>query len=387
MNAGAQRAVFVITGLSTGGSETMLLKLLERIDRRIFEPHVISLSDKGEIGPRIEALGIRVEALGMKPGAPSPFRFMRLVSRLRQLRPAFVHTWMYHADFLGGLAARFAGIRGIGWRINHSNLDRKLNKRTTLWIVAWCARLSNKVPLRIMSCSEKAARVHVAAGYAAGKMVVVPNGFDLSRYRPDPASRDSVRGELGLAKDVPLVGIVARYNSQKNIEGFVEAATRVAERRSDVHFLLAGNGIDQANAVLDRVIRASEAGDRLHLLGRREDVPRLMAALDVLALSSHGEAFPNVVGEGMACGLPCVVTDAGDAAEIVGDTGRVVPVGDMAGLARELLAVLELPLPAREALGRKARERVREKYDIERVVEKYQAFYLSLMQASEPCVA
>jgi glycosyltransferase involved in cell wall biosynthesis len=381
------KAVFIITGLSTGGSEMMLLKLLERIDRRRFEPHVISLSDKGEIGPRIEALRVPVEALGMKPGIPSPNKFVRLVSRLREIKPDFVHTWMYHADLLGGLGARIAGIPALAWRVNHSNLDRALNKRSTLRIVWLCARLSGWLPRAILSCSEKALHVHVAAGYAATKFAVVPNGFDLTRFCPAPEARECVRTELGLGSEVPLVGIVARYNPQKNIEGFIEAAGMVARSRPDVRFILVGSGLDSANEALALALRASGVASHFHLMGRRDDVPRLMAALDVLALSSHGEAFPNVVGEGMSCAIPCVVTDAGDAAEIVCDTGRVVRTGDMSGLARELLAVLSLPETERVALGRKARERVREKYDIERVVEQYQAFYVSLMDGSKQCVA
>jgi len=380
------RAVFIATGLATGGAEVMLLKVLERLDRTRFEPHVISLAGKGEIGARIEALGIPVECLGMRPNVPSPRRFLRLVRRMRELRPGLVHTWMYHADLLGGLAARLAGIRAVGWRINHSNLEPALNKRTTLWVVAICARMSSWLPRRILSCSEKARSVHAAAGYASDKMVVVPNGFDLTRFEPDPAARESVRAELGVADRTPLVGLIARHHPQKNVEGFIEAAAGVVRQRADVHFLLAGSGVDARNAALQAAMRSSPAADRIHLLGGRDDVPRLMAALDVLALSSHGEAFPNVVGEAMACGVPCVVTDAGDAAEIVGDTGRVVPVGDMTGLARELLAVLDLSHPERQALGIRARVRVRDKYDIERIVRQYEAFYASLMDRANACV-
>jgi glycosyltransferase involved in cell wall biosynthesis len=379
------RIVFVITGLSTGGSEMMLSKLLERIDRQRFAPHVISLRDLGEIGPRIAALGIPVEALGMRPSVPSPWKFLRLAWRLRQLRPVIVHTWMYHADLLGGLAARLAVIRAIGWRVNHSNLEPQLNKRSTLWIVAICARLSSWLPRRILSCSEKARVVHVAAGYAAAKMVVVPNGFDLARFRPDPTARDSVRAELGLTTDTPLVAIVARYHPQKNVDGFVSAALAVARERPEVHFMLAGSGLEAGNTTLTAPLAGSAAAPRFHLLGRRDDVPRLMAAADVLALSSHGEAFPNVVGEGMACGVSFVSTDAGDAAEIIGDTGRVVPAGDMPGLAREIQAMLDLPAAERAALGRRARQRVQDRYDIERVVEQYQAFYLSLMDGNSTC--
>jgi glycosyltransferase involved in cell wall biosynthesis len=140
----------------------------------------------------------------MRSPAPSPWKFLRLVIRLRKLKPAIVHTWMYHADLLGGLGARMAGVRAIGWRVNHSNLDPQLNKRTTLWVVRICARLSTWLPRRILSCSEKARRVHVAAGYAADKIVVVPNGIDLGRFLPDAAARESVRAELGLEARTPL---------------------------------------------------------------------------------------------------------------------------------------------------------------------------------------
>jgi glycosyltransferase involved in cell wall biosynthesis len=379
------RTVFIITGLDTGGAETMLAKLLERLDRGRFEPHVISLTGKGELGSRIEALRIPVQALCMRPGFPNPLKLLRLVRQLRELRPDLVHTWMYHADLLGGICARLAGVRSIGWRISHSNLDPGLNKRTTLWTVALCARVSSWLPRRILSCSEKARRVHIAAGYTAQKIEVIPNGFDLARFQPDPRSREAVRAELGIDLEAPLVGIVGRFHPQKNIEGFVQAATIVARSRPDAHFLLVGSGLDADNAVLRTAIGDTAVAERFHLLGRRDDIPRLMAALDVFALSSNGEAFPNVVGEAMACGLPCAVTEAGDAPEIVGDTGGIVAVGDMAALAREVLVLLGLPAVERQVHGMKARERVQARYDIDRVVAQYESFYISLMDVTETC--
>lgn len=379
------RAVFIITGLDTGGAETMLLKLLERLDRNRFEPHVISLTGKGELGPRIEALRVPVQTLGMRPGLPNPIKLFHLVRRLRKLEPDLVHTWMYHADLLGGICARLAGVRTIGWRISHSNLDPGLNKRTTLWTVALCARVSSWLPKRILSCSEKARAVHIAAGYDPQKIDVIPNGFDLTRFQPDSRSRESVRTELGINLQAPIVGIVGRFHPQKNIEGFVQAAAIVARSRPDSHFVLVGSGLDTDNVTLRTAIGDSAVAERFHLLGRRDDIPRLMAALDVFALSSNGEAFPNVVGEAMACAVPCAVTEAGDAPEIVGDTGGVVAVGDMPALARELLTLLGLTAAERQARGMKARERVHSRYDINRVVGQYESFYMSLLDVTETC--
>ena len=151
----------------------------------------------------------------------------------------------------------------------------------------------------------------------------------------------------------------------------------------DAHFLLAGAGVEDNNPALRRAIKQAGVGTNTHLLGKREDISRLMAALDVLvSSSSSGEAFPNVLGEAMACGVPCVVTGVGDSAEIVGETGRVVAVGDMDGLAHNIVEILQLSYEERRAMGAKARERIRVRYNIESVVRQYEKFYESLMSKS-----
>lgn len=369
------KLALIITNLATGGAETMLLKLLQQIDRSRFTPTVVSLIGLGEIGPRLQALGIPVHTLGMSRGVPNPLMVRRLAKLLRQLQPDVVHTWMYHADLLGGLAARLAGCDRVIWCIRYSNLAKAENKRSTLWVVKACALLSHRVPAQIISCSQRAKEVHAAVGYAADKLHVIPNGFDLGRFVPDAAARAGVRFELGLMSDAPLVGLIARFDSQKNHFGFIEAAAQVHAQLPHVHFVLAGTDVDGANAALNAAIAAQGLQAHMHLLGRRDDVPRLMASFDVLASSSHGEAFPNVLGEAMACGVPCVVTDVGDSADIVGPTGRVVAAGDMAGLAQGLVELLRLPPEQKAQLGLQARERVAVNYEIGHVTRLYEAFY------------
>ncbi len=373
------RIVFIITGLSTGGAEMMLLKVLERLDRQRFSPHVISLTTRGELAPRIAALGIPVDAVGLKPGLPSPSGFFRLMQLLKRLNPDVVHTWMYHADLLGGLAARLAGVSAVGWCIRNSNLDRDKTKFSTRAVVSLCASISNWVPSRILSCSEKARQVHVGCGYAEEKMVVVPNGFDLTRFKPDSDARHRLRAELGITDQTPLIGLIGRFDPQKNHAGFFEAAGLLHRHMPQVHFLLAGQGIDRTNAALIQAISQNGVPANTHLLGLRNDIPELMAALDVLASSSsYGEAFPNVLGEAMACGVPCVVTDVGDSAYIVGDTGRVVASGDMTGLAAALEELLALPPSEKAALGERARARVAAHFEIGKVVQQYEDFYETL---------
>jgi glycosyltransferase involved in cell wall biosynthesis len=366
---------FIITGLGVGGAETMLLKLLQGLDRRHYTPHVVSLTTVGELGPRIAALGIPVHAMQMRAGLPSPFKILALSRLLKKIQPTVVHTWMYHADLIGGIAARLAGVSAVAWCIRHSNLDSRANKRSTLMVAAACARLSRWVPRRILLCSDTARRVHIDHGYDAGKMRVIPNGFDLAQFQPDEPARVSVRQELGLGASTPLVGMVGRLDPQKNHAGFLAAMGLLHRKLPQVHFLLAGQGVDDGN--LDLADAAREAGilPVCHFLGRRGDMPRVMAALDVLASASIGEAFPNVVGEAMASGVPCAVTDVGDCAYIVGDTGRVVPPGDPEGLSNATASLLVLPVEERSRLGQEARARVRTHFEISHVVTQYQDFF------------
>lgn len=373
------KLVMIITGLSTGGAEMALLKLLERIDRGRFSPRVISLTTKGEVGPRIEALDIPVEALDMRPSRFSPTKFLRLVRRLRKLKPDAVHTWMYHADLLGGAAARLARVRALAWGIHHNDLSPLHTKRSTRWVMKICAALSRRMPRKILSCSQAAKDTHAVAGYDGKKIVVIPNGFDTTRFSPDADARISVRSELGLTEETPLIGLIARFDPQKNHAGFFRAAARIRQERPDAHFLLAGAGVHADNAALRRQIQSAAAKDNIHLLGRRDDVPRLMAALDILVSSSFSEAFPSVIGEAMACGVPCVVTNVGDSAEIVGETGHVVAPGDMEGLGRMVIEILELSGEELRSLGAKARERIQARYGIESVTRRHEEFYESLL--------
>jgi len=370
------KVLHIITDLSTGGAEMMLLKLLERVSPGV-ESHVLSLTDSAEIGERISALGVPIDSLGMRPGVPDPWGFIRLYRRVRRLRPDVVQTWMYHADLVGGLATRLAGVKALAWNIRNSDLSPDKTKRSTRAVVSLCAMLSRLLPAGIVCCSVAARNIHhEALGYDANKFEVIPNGFDLSRFKVDPVARLAVRNELRLDDAVPLVGLIARYGPQKNHSGFIEAAAKLHDVRPDVHFLCAGVGVDTRNRELTEKLEKAGIASVTHLLGLRNDVPRLMAALDVcVSSSSYGEAFPNVLGEAMSCGVPCAVTDVGDSAAIVGDTGRVVAPEDMAALAEAIKALLELSDKERWRVAERCRTRVAEHFEINQIVRLYEGFY------------
>lgn len=278
------------------------------------------------------------------------------------------------------MAARWAGDIPVVWGIHHSNLDPKGNKRTTIWTAGICARLSHRVPAKIVCCADVSRAVHAELGYASKKMLVIPNGFDLNVFRPDPTARKSVRWELGIPQDALLIGMIGRFDPQKDHRNFVAAAARLVIDFPDVNFLLCGDGVTWDNAELVSWIEAAGVRQRFHLLGRREDVPRLMAVLDIASSSSNSEAFPLVIGEAMACGVPCVVTNVGDSALIVGDTGRVVLPRNPEALSAAWRELLEMGPQGREHLGQAARWRVEMNFSLPIVASRYESLYKEILR-------
>lgn len=372
------RVAHVITGLSTGGAETCLYRLLAATAGRGIGAVVISLLDKGVLGPAIEALGVPVYEVGMRRGLPSPRAVQRLARLLRESRADMVQGWMYHANIAASVVMKLAAPRTpVLWNVRHALDDLASERRGTRRVIAVSAKLSAS-PRHIVYNSLASARQHEAQGFASAKSVVIGNGFDLAQFAPSDIARHRVRGELGVAPETPLVGAVGRDHPVKDHANYLRAAAVIARSVPDATFVIAGRDVDGRNARLTSLIADLGIGDRVRLLGERSDVPALMAALDVMVSSSWTEAFPNVVGEAMACGLPCVVTDVGDSAWIVGDTGRVVPSRDPNTLAAAVQGVLALEPSARRKLGLAARQRVEREFSLAAAVNRYEDLYRSV---------
>ena len=373
------RILHLITDLSTGGAEMSLFRLLGGIDRTRFENRVISLIPVGEIGVKIRALGIPVTSLGLRRGQFSLAALWSLVHTLRNDRTDILQTWLYHADLLGWAAAGLGGVKYLVWNIRSSDMDISRYKPLSGLVIRACALLSGR-PQAVVVNSLAGQVVHTGLGYHPRRWIHIPNGVDVERYKPDPDARRAVRAELGLSVDAILIGMNARYDPMKNHSGFILAAGRLVRSGLDVHFLLAGQDVDPGNRVLADLIDQENLSGRVHLLGRCEDIPRLDAALDVLAMtSSFGEGFPNAVAEAMSCGIPCAVTDVGDAAFLVGNTGMVVPrdaPGDMADAWGRLIKAGELE---RQRLGAAARRRVVENFSLSKAVASYEDLYSGLI--------
>jgi glycosyltransferase involved in cell wall biosynthesis len=368
-----RRVCHVINDLRTGGAQTMLVKLLSQLDGNCWENHVITLiENQTPLANQIRELGIPVVSAGLSHGLPTVRGMLRLVRAIRRIDPDIVQTWLFHSDLLGGLAAKWVNRRlPVAWNIRRAALVRGVDRRSTLLTAALCARLSHRLPNRVIVNSQDGCTRHVANGYCKERMCVIPNGFDTERFEPSPSKRKRIRQELGLSEESLLIGLVGRYHAQKDHRSFLQAARLILEEQPETHFLLCGTDITPDNAELWRGIQATDANDHFHLLGCRQDMPMVQASLDLATLSSVDEGFPNVIGEAMACGVPCVVTDVGGSAELVGQTGNIVPPRDPRAFAQACLDILKMSRNEREELGRQARSRIVEEFSLNVIARHY----------------
>lgn len=365
------KILHIISNLGDGGAEGVLYRLCTHDHRNTHV--VVSLMDGGKYGSLLERAGIAVIGLGMPRGRMSVRGLWRLWRCIRDTRPDLVQTWMYHADLIGGILARLAGCRRVFWGIRHTQLIPGESTPMTIRIARLCARLSRIVPERIICCAETAREAHGALGYDRGRMQVIANGYDVSRFAPDPDAGRALRAELGITEDAALIGHVARDNPQKDHETLLAALAALEREGRCPNCLLVGTGIDADNAALVARIAASGLKDRIHLLGRREDVPAIMNAIDLHVMSSSfGEAFPNVLAEAMACTTPCVATDVGDARAILGDTGIIVPPRDAQSLAGAIRQLLDARgTPAWDARRVAARRHITRSFSMEAMLRAY----------------
>jgi glycosyltransferase involved in cell wall biosynthesis len=326
----------IITGLNDGGAEAVLFNLVR--STASFEHKVISLMGPGKYGPKMEAEGIEVSYLGLSSSLPSLLKLLRLTSKVRSAAPDVVQCWMYHADLLGGYASWRAGVRAIVWGLHHTTLDREGTKWATRKLVRVNAWASSWLPNRIISCSRNGNEVHREIGYPADKMVVVHNGYNTAAFQPDNEARAAIRAEFNISDDQILLGCVARFNPQKDHQNLILGFAEVTKTYPNARLLLIGPGLTVENNEITALIAQTGLKDLVTLVGPRADIPAIMNGLDLHVLgSAFGEAFPNVLSEAMSCGTPCVATDVGDSATIVGDTGRIVPPRDSMALANAIL--------------------------------------------------
>lgn len=367
------RVMHVITGLGSGGAERMLVRVASAAQREGIEQSVVSMMNEGFFGPVLREAGVPVRCLDLAPGHANLAALKALAQHIKTDQPDVVMTWLYHADLAGTLAARLAGfdMRRAAWNIRCSEMNFSRYSWKMRVVVRILAFLSGQ-PGAVASNSRAGIDAHQRLGYVPRMWRFLPNGFDLTEWKPDPDDRTAVRAALGLSEASVVGFCVARRDPQKDHATLLAAFETAARAHPHLHLVLVGSGTKA-------ICVPSEIKTRVIALGERHDVARLLRGADfAVSSSSYGEGFPNVLGEAMASGLPCISTDVGDAAEIIGDTGFVVPASNGAAIAASISTLVTMEAEERINLGVRARDRIAARFGVDRAIAAYKTLWEDL---------
>jgi glycosyltransferase involved in cell wall biosynthesis len=369
------RIVHVISALYVGGTEMMLYKLLSRMRKDRFENIVLTLKEKGGFNKDFESRNISVYNVGDMGSVLRVSALIKLLKILRQIKPDLIQGWLSHGNLVVSLMSVFKPYRfSTLWNIRHTVFARGEIKRTTLFIIKFLSLLSF-LPRKIIFNSKAGADDHYRMGYRRDKSCIIPNGFDTKLFMQSDKERSSVRSELNIPEEAMVIGLIGRFHPLKDHSCFLKAGAELLNNKRETYFLLAGRDVDWENRYLKHIIEKLGMSEKVFMLGERQDIYRITAALDIATCSSVAEGFPNVIGEAMSCGIPCVVTDVGDSAWLVGDFGIVVPPRNHEALCEAWLTLIEMGRAKRQILGEKARKRIEDYFSIEMIVKKYEQLY------------
>lgn len=371
-----KKVVHIIIGLNVGGAELMLKRLvLHSQEKKEFQHSVISLTDIGVIGSELKSKGIPVYSLGMQSAVSTPIVLLKIRKLLKELQPDVVQTWMYHADFLGGLAAKSMGIKNIIWGIRNSEIDSNsgLIKKS---IRKSCAKLSRSIPSTIVCVAHKAKEVHARVGYDQSKIKVIPNGFNLDKFTPDKSKRLALRSQIGIQGEDLVIGNIGRFTPAKNHLNFIRACLILLDKGYDFKVLMCGRDVELNNPEIFDLFADNNHSSQFIFLGEVSDTSSFYNAIDVFCLCSYTEGFPNVLGEAMATEKVCLTTDAGDAQLILDNCGFNIESSSHIDIARAIEDnILKGSKNELKNIATEARTVIQSEYSLDKIVSEFEMLY------------
>ena len=363
--------LFLAHSLEGGGAERQLVNLALGLALRGRRVSVAVFYDGGPYGAGLAAAGVKLIDLNKK-GRWDILPFLsRLLRLLRAQRPAVLHSYLAGPNIIAAALKPllFRGTR-IVWGVRASNVDLEQYG----WFTRGCYGVERRLArfADLIICNSRAGLEYaVTRGFPRRKTVVIPNGIDTGYFKADMAARASARTEWGVSEHQILVGLAARLDPMKDHPTFLRAAAALSQARRNLRFVCVGDGPDPFKAELRLLAATLGLNKKLIWAGSRLDMPAVYSALDIVcSSSSFGEGFSNAIGEAMACGVPCVVTDVGDAAYIVGDSGCVIAPSDHRALAAAIGRLADLPSRERRTLGDACRERVVSEFGMETLAQR-----------------
>ena len=305
-------------------------------------------------------------------------KFFFLINLLRSLKPDLVQTWLVHADFIGSLAARLAGIKNIIWNVRYSKIEIGKAKIKTILIIKVLSKLSYFIPKLIIIVSKKAKKIYQDEGYDKKKLKFIPNGYDLSILKVNKNKKIDFQKKIGIKKQMPLIGCVARFDPLKDHLNLLNSISLIRLKNINFFCVLVGTNINKSKILINEIKRL-KLNDCIKLLGPTKNISEVMNSIDIHVQSSRSEGFPNVVAEAMAHKTPCIVTNVGDSSYIVGNTGWVVPPNEPVKLAKAIqLAFNEISTKNWVKRCNKARERIRKKFSMGKMIESYNNLWINV---------
>jgi glycosyltransferase involved in cell wall biosynthesis len=319
------KIAFLIRDLNYGGAQRQLVTLVKALDKQGFDITVLCFYPGGPLEKNLKDSRVKIVSLE-KRGRWDLFNFFwRLIHCLKDIQPDVLHGYLSESNLLAIFVKSFFPSIRLIWGVRVSDVDLIYSDWLSRLNFQWECFFSRFADLIIVN-SKAGRNYHLAHGFPADKMVVIPNGIDSDRFKPDVEARVKVRLEWGISDDTLLIGIVGRLAPMKDHPTFLKAAALLCKDRQDVRFVCVGSGPEDYTQELYQLTAQLNLSEKVIWVGSRADMPAVYNAFDILCSSSaYGEGFANVIGEAMACGIPCVVTDVGDSAWIVENVGIVVP--------------------------------------------------------------